>query len=326
MASVVSLGELLVDMVSEAPDASLQEAPQFLKAPGGAPANVAVGLARLGASASFVGQVGDDPFGEWLRNTIAAEGVEVSYLFRSQVARTTIAFVATRSDGRKDICFYRNPGADALLSAVDLRPALFDNTQIFHCGSVTLSQSPAREAQLRAAKMAIERDVLVSFDPNWRPSIWPDTQEARALIWEMIGLSDIVKVADEEWEFVTGTTDFEEGAAKIRAQGPRLVVITRGADGAYFNCASGSQTISGEVPGFRVQAVDTLGAGDAFVAGLLWQVLQHRILNGLLNEPALQEIVRFANACGAIATQTAGAIPALPTQAAVQEFLQANPE
>jgi fructokinase len=174
--------------------------------------------------------------------------------------------------------------------------------------------------------MAIERDVLVSFDPNWRPSIWSDTEEAHALIWEMIGLSDIVKVADEEWEFVTGTSDFEEGAAKIRAQGPRLVVITRGADGAYFNCASGNQTISGEVPGFPVQAVDTLGAGDAFVAGLLWQVLQHRILHGLLNEPALQEIVRFANACGAIATQTAGAIPALPTQSDVQEFLQAHSE
>jgi sugar/nucleoside kinase (ribokinase family) len=267
-----------------------------------------------------------NPFGEWLRNTIAAEGVEVSYLFRSRVARTTIAFVATRSDGRKDICFYRNPGADALLSAVDLRPAIFDNTQIFHCGSVTLSQSPAREAQLRAAKMAIERDVLVSFDPNWRPSIWSDTQEAHALIWEMIGLSDIVKVADEEWEFVTGTSDFEAGAAKIRAQGPRLVVITRGADGAYFNCASGRQTIAGEVPGFPVQAVDTLGAGDAFVAGLLWQVLQHRILNGLLNEAALQEIVRFANACGAIATQTAGAIPSLPTQAAIEQFLQTHAE
>jgi fructokinase len=174
--------------------------------------------------------------------------------------------------------------------------------------------------------MAIERDVLVSFDPNWRPSIWSDTQEARALIWKMIGLSDIVKVADEEWEFVTGTSDFEEGAAKIHAQGPRMVVITRGADGAYFNCAVSSQTICGEVPGFPVQAVDTLGAGDAFVAGLLWQVLQHRSLDGLLNEPALQEIVRFANACGAIATHTAGAIPALPTQAAVQEFLQANPQ
>jgi fructokinase len=219
MASVVSLGELLVDMVSEAPDASLQEAPRFMKAPGGAPANVAVGLARLGASASFVGQVGDDPFGEWLRNIIAAEGVDVSYLFRSRVARTTIAFVATRSDGRKDICFYRNPGADALLSEVELRPAMFDGTQIFHCGSVTLSQSPARDAQLRAAKMAIERDVLVSFDPNWRPSIWSDTEEAHALIWQMIGLSDIVKVADEEWEFVTGTSDFERAPQKSVLRG-----------------------------------------------------------------------------------------------------------
>jgi sugar/nucleoside kinase (ribokinase family) len=114
----------------------------------------------------------------------------------------------------QDICFYRNPGADALLNSVDLRPAILEGAQLFHCGSVTLSQSPAREAQFRAAKMAIERDVLISFDPNWRPSIWSDTVEAHALIWEMITLSDIVKVADEEWEFITGTSDFEKAPPK----------------------------------------------------------------------------------------------------------------
>jgi fructokinase len=319
MAEVVCLGELLIDMVSDA-DASLQDAPRFLKAPGGAPANVAVGLARLGTSAAFVGKVGNDPFGEFLSTTLEREGVDVSHLLKSEQARTTIAFVATRSDGRKDICFYRNPGADALLDTSDIGTSLFAETRIFHCGSVSLSQSPCREAQLHTAQMARERGLLVSFDPNWRPSLWSDHEQARELIQQMFPLSDIVKIADEEWEFVTGTTDFGQGAQQIRALGPRLVVITKGADGAYFNC----EGAEGHVEGFRANALDTLGAGDAFVAGMLHQVAHNRVLDSLLNADALRDVLRFANACGAIATQKAGAIPSLPTQAEAESFLRTN--
>lgn len=325
MATAVCLGELLVDMVSEEADVSLQEAPRFLKAPGGAPANVAVGLARLGVGAGFVGQVGDDPFGDWLRDVLAGEGVDVTHLMRSQIARTTIAFVATRRDGLKDICFYRHPGADTLLNTVELRPRIFEGAQIFHCGGVTLSQSPAREAQMYAAKMAIERDVLISFDANWRASLWSDHKEARAVMWEMMQLCDVVKVADEEWEFIVGTADFEAGAAQIREKGPRLVVVTRGANGAYFNGMGAlAGVVAGESPSFAVRAVDTLGAGDAFMAGLLSRLVRHRALNDALNEKSLHEAVRFANACGALATQKPGAIPALPTQRQVEDFLQSN--
>jgi fructokinase len=319
MAHAVCFGELLVDMVSPA-DASLGEAGSFLKAPGGAPANVAVGLARLGVESAFMGMVGDDPFGHWLSEIIAREGVDTSHLFHSSTARTTIAFVATRRDGKKDICFYRNPGADAQMAPGDVSTVLFSNPRLFHCGSVSLSLSPCREAQFYAAHIARERGALVSFDPNWRPSLWDDFDLARDLIWQMMPLSDVVKVADEEWEFVTGTTDFKEGAAKIRAQGPKLVVITRGADGAYFDCG----TARGEVPGFRADAIDTLGAGDAFVAGLLSRLLQFDKLEDSLNEASLTEILRFANACGAIATQTPGAIPALPTEEQVVEFLNGH--
>ena len=316
MAEAVCLGELLIDMVSEM-DASLSDAPRFLKAPGGAPANVAVGLQRLGTSASFVGSVGDDPFGEFLIETLKNENVDVSSISKSNIARTTIAFVATRRDGKKDICFYRNPGADMQLRAEDLSQRTFDNARLFHCGSVSLSENPCRDAQFHAAKVARENGLLVSFDPNWRPSLWKNYEEARELIHAMFPLSDIVKIADEEWEFVTGTSDFPEGAAQIRALGPKLVVITKGADGAYFNC-DGAE---GEVAGFLANAIDTLGAGDAFVAGLLHQLLQHRVLEDALNHATLSRIVRFANACGAIATQTAGAIPSLPTKTEVEAFL-----
>ncbi len=319
MATAISFGELLVDMVSPA-DATLGEAHNFLKAPGGAPANVAVGLARLSVPSAFVGQVGDDPFGIWLRETVAEEGVDTTHLFHSATARTTIAFVATRRDGKKDICFYRNPGADALLRPADISNSVFDGARLFHCGSVSLSLSPCREAQFHAAKQARKHGLLVSFDPNWRPSLWDDFDLARQLIWQMMPLSDVVKVADEEWEFVTGTTDFAEGAAKIRAQGPKLVVVTRGADGAYFDC----EAARGDVPGFKAAAMDTLGAGDAFVAGLLSRLLQFATFGDALNETSLRKILRFANACGAIATQTPGAIPALPTEAQVTAFLQSQ--
>lgn len=317
MIQAVSFGELLVDMVSES-EVTLGQAPRFLKAPGGAPANVAVGLQRLGASTRFVGQVGSDPFGDWLHETIARENVDVEYLLKTEKARTTIAFVATRLDGKKDICFYRNPGADALFPVEAATHEVLSKAKVFHCGSLSLSENPCRDAQFQLARLAREAGVLVSYDPNWRPSIWPDHEAAHKLIWQMMELSDVVKVADEEWEFITGTSDLETGAQKIRDAGAKLVVVTRGANGAYFNFQNGS----GEVSGFPVEAVDTLGAGDAFVAGLLSQLLEYSELSAALTEPNLQRALKFANACGALATQKAGAIPALPMRVEVENFLR----
>lgn len=320
MAKIVSFGELLVDMVSDA-DASLADAPRFLKAPGGAPANVAVGLQRLGIEARFVGQVGRDPFGDWLKETIARENVDTQFLLQTDLARTTIAFVATRGDGKKDICFYRNPGADALLSPKIISENVLEDAHIFHCGSISLSENPCRDTQFGCARLARKLGVLVSFDPNWRPSIWRDHGAAQELIWEMMRLSDVVKVADEEWEFVTGESGFKEGAQKIREAGPQLVVVTRGADGAYFNFANADgETICGEVAGFPVKAIDTLGAGDAFLAGLLSKLLEYSRLEDALEKSKLQNALRFANACGALATTKAGAIPALPTREEVEVF------
>ena len=315
--TALSFGELLVDMVSPSPDASLAETSTFVKAPGGAPANVAVGLQRLGVPTRFVGQVGDDPFGHWLQETLAQEALDVRHLRLTPEARTTIAFVATRRDGKKDICFYRNPGADAELRTADLQPDVLDGVNLFHCGSVSLSLEPCRSTQFELAQRAKDAGILVSFDPNWRPSLWDDHEEGHRVIWAMMPLSDIVKVADEEWELVTGTTDFAEGAAKIRAEGPKLVIMTRGADGASYDAAG----VHGDVPGYSVDAISTLGAGDAFVAGILAEVSLAPSLESLLNDVDLTRILRFANACGALATLQPGAIPALPTRAGVEEFL-----
>ena len=170
-------------------------------------------------------------------------------------------------------------------------------------------------------RQARAQGALISFDPNWRPSLWDDHRLAHDLIWQTMPLSDIVKVADEEWELVTGTSDFEAGAQKILAVGPRLLVTTKGSDGGAFIFNSNGRTGRGDVAGFSVKAIDTLGAGDAFVAGLLTRILEFPDLESALTEENLLAALRFANGCGALATTVSGAIPSLPSRNQVEDFL-----
>jgi fructokinase len=313
--AVVCFGELLVDMVGP-PGASLAEVPSFLKAPGGAPANVAAGIARLGTPARFVGQVGRDPFGAWLREVLVAADVDCDFLRESEAARTSMAFVATRADGRKDICFYRNPGADSSFEPRDFDPACLNGAAIFHCGSVSLSQSPCRETQVLAVQEARSRGLAISYDPNWRASIWEGQPDAADWVRRLLPLADLVKIADEELDIVCGTADIPSAARAVRALGPRAVVITRGAEGAYFD--AGEQ--SGWAAGFPVQAIDTLGAGDAFVASLLAELAPIPAADWAALD--WKNLVRRANACGAFATQTRGAIPSLPTREQAQSLIE----
>jgi len=313
---VVCFGELLVDMVGPS-GSSLAQAPSFLKAPGGAPANVAAGVARLGGNARFVGQVGRDPFGAWLRQVLVEQNVDCSFLRESDSARTSMAFVATRADGRKEISFYRNPGADATFEPQDFDSACLEGASMLHVGSVSLSQSPSRETQMLAIAEAKNRGLAISYDPNWRASIWEDEAEALELVRRVLPLADVVKIADEELELVCGTSDIENAAREVREMGPQAVVITRGEHGAYFD--AGEQ--KGWVQGLKAEAIDTLGAGDAFVAALLCELSQAgRQSWGGLDWP---RIVSLANACGALATQKRGAIPSLPTRGEAEAMLGA---
>lgn len=315
MPEIVCLGELLIDFVSPAADVTLAEAPGFQKAPGGAPANVAAGVAKLGVSAGFIGKVGADAFGEFLRRTLKETGVDVTHLGASE-ARTTLAFVATRSDGKKDILFYRNPGADQMLAPEDLDRQYIAKSRIFHFGSVSMSKSPSCEATLHAAQMAKEAGVLVSYDPNLRPMLWDDMKRCYKLIWEGMKYADIAKLAEEEWDFITDGASFAEGSARILDRGAKLVVITRGEKGCYFT----NGTVTGELPALPVTVVDPLGAGDGFVAALLKRFLPVRDVAGV-DEEFLQEAARFANAAGALTTQKVGVIPALPTAAELDAFV-----
>lgn len=320
MPAAICLGELLIDFVSTATDTGIGGSPGFTKAPGGAPANVAVGLARLEVDTGFIGKVGDEPFGEFLRQVMRAEGVDTRRLLVGEGARTTLAFVAARSDQTKDIAFYRNPGADMLLRPGELDRDYVTSARLFHFGSVSLSENPCREATLQAARWAKEAGALVSYDPNWRPPLWRDHAEARHWIRQAMKLADLVKLADEEWEFVTGSPDLATGAGRILEQGPRWVVVTRGPRGCWFT--TGDETA--ELPGFSVDVVDPLGAGDGFVAALLAKLFARGSLDGL-TVAEMTEFARFANAAGALTTRTVGVIPALPTANEIEAFLAGRP-
>lgn len=309
---ILCMGELLIDFVALESGVTVGEASGFLKAAGGAPANVAVAAARLGHSAGFIGQVGDDPFGHYLAGVLAADGVDVRGLRFSTEARTALAFVSLGPGGERDFVFYRHPSADMLMRPDDVDLSLIDSCSIFHYGSITLIGEPSRSATLAAVRRAKAGGKLISYDPNLRMSLWPSVEAARTGL--LLGLqdADVVKVSQEELEFLTG----QSHAGALWRDGMRLVIVTHGADGATLYTPR--ERFS--APGFPVEAVDTTGAGDSFVAALLSGLLDY----GAEYDRHLPEIARFANATGALTTTRKGAIPALPSRQMVEAFLVAR--
>lgn len=316
MPAAICLGELLVDFVSQQADVPLSALPPLVGAAGGAPANVAVGLARQGVDAGFIGKVGDDPFGEHLRTTVSDAGVDTAYLRTAAGVRTTLAFVAQRSDGRKDICFYRNPGADMMLEPAEVPESYIRSARLFHFGSVSLSEPPAREATLQAVRQAKSAGCLVSFDPNWRPWLWRDPGEGRTWIWRVIDAATVVKMAEEEFDFVTGTTDLPTGCQQVLDMGVELVVVTRGAAGCYYQ----TRRVQASSPGFAVEVADPLGAGDGFTAAMLARLLGAGP-PAQMSRAELDAAMRWANAAGALTCTGQGVIPSLPTTEQVSQFL-----
>jgi fructokinase len=315
MFDVIACGELLIDFVSTESGVTLGQAPGFQKAPGGAPANVAVGVARLGYRAGFLGQVGDDDFGHFLADTVAEAGVDVGGLLFSPAARTALAFVSLRSDGERSFMFYRHPSADMLWRPEDVDREYVASTRIFHHGSISLIGEPSRSATLAAVEYARAGGALISYDPNLRLALWPSADAARAGILAAWPYADLIKVSEEELVFLTGDDHVERAARSLWSERLKLLVVTLGAAGCMYITPGGS----GVVAGFKVSPVDTTGAGDGFVAGLLAGLLDC----GMSWEAAdLERAMRLGNAVGALATTQKGAIPALPTRAGVEAFLQ----
>lgn len=320
MADIVCLGEALIDLVPTVSGVGLAAAETFVKAAGGAPANVAAGVARLFVSAGFLGAVGDDGFGHFLADTLAAAGVALAGLRFTDTAPTAIAAVSLRADGDREFVFYGNPAAHMMYAPDDVDEAVIRQARILHFGSISLIGGPARAATLRAIDIAQANGVRVSFDPNLRLSLWPDAEAARAGMRLGLTKANIVKIGEEEVHFLQGDScDTVEGARALWHPELELMAITRGTRGALWLDAD----TQGEEPGYKVAAIDTTGAGDAFMAGLLVGLVYHP--EAINDHAMLGRVIRFANATGALTTTKRGAIPSIPDRAAVERFLAAQP-
>ncbi|XP_021751776.1 probable fructokinase-4 [Chenopodium quinoa] len=314
---VVSFGEMLIDFVPTVSGVSLAEAPGFLKAPGGAPANVAIAVARLGGKAAFVGKLGDDEFGLMLAGILKKNGVSGDGLTFDQGARTALAFVTLKADGEREFMFYRNPSADMLLTPDELNLDLIRSAKVFHYGSISLIVEPCRSAHLKAMEEAKKAGALLSYDPNLRLPLWPSAKEAREQILSIWDKAEVIKISDNELEFLTESNTVDDATAmSLWHSNLKLLLVTLGDHG----CRYYTKNFKGSVEAFKVNAVDTTGAGDSFVGALLGKIVDdHSIIE---DEPRLKEALKFANACGAITTTKKGAIPALPTEAEAFELIK----
>jgi fructokinase len=324
-ADVLCLGEMLVDWVCTTPGAELDKAEHFTKAGGGAPANVAVGLARQGVKAGFIGRVSTDAFGIWMRQLLDDEGIDTSGTISDPDSTTRMAYVITAANGDRRLAeFSKIACADAHLCIEDLKPLLFADASVLHFGSISLIANPAASATEQAVKLAREYKLLVSYDPNVRLGLWSSAEICRDTILATLKWADLVKINLDELELLTGSRQLQ-AAERLRKQHEiGLLVVTLDADGAYFTTANGSRT----VPSYKVQLVEATGAGDGFVAGLISGLLgklkeASDKKSALMKLPidSLTSIVQRANAIGALTCTKPGAIPALPTTSEVDLFL-----
>ncbi len=307
---LLSFGELLIDFVALEMGVAVGDASGFIKAPGGAPANVAVAAARLGYQSAFMGQVGADPFGRYLADILAAEAVNIDGLLFSQNARTALAFVANTADGDRSFMFYRHPSADMLMKPADVNTQLIDQSAILHFGSITLIHEPAKSALLKALAHAIDSDTFISYDPNLRLPLWESAAAAKAGMLAGLEYANLLKISAEELEFLTGGEDVRP----LWRDRTEIICVTYGQRGAAVHLKDETAI---KHSGYAVSARDTTGAGDAFAAAMLIGILDY----GDDYQARLPAILDFANAVGALTCIKEGAIPSLPTMAEARAFL-----
>ena len=313
---VVALGELLIDFTENG--VSGQGNPVFEANPGGAPCNVLAMLRKLGRTCAFIGKVGDDMFGQQLKAVAEEAGIDMRALRKDPEVHTTLAFVKTFANGDRDFSFYRNPGADMMLREDELPLEMIRDTRIFHFGTLSMTHDAVRQATMAAVRAAKEAGAVISFDPNLRSPLWKDLADAKAQMEWGLSQCDVLKISDNEIEFLTGTDDFDKGVALIREKWPgiRLIDVTAGPDGSYAYYP-GAKVF---VPGFLLGGtIETTGAGDTFCASVLNFVLE-RGLNDLTRDD-LKDMLRFANAAAYLVTTKKGAIRSMPDREQVEAIL-----
>lgn len=311
MAVITTIGEILIDLTQTG--VTSNGVPEFAAYPGGAPANVAVAAARLGADTAFIGKVGDDSFGELLRRTLEENHVDTGCLYSAETEKTTMAVVALDEHGERSFTFYRSPGADSLLTQKEAAAGLAKAPTFLHFGSVSLTHEPAKSAVLGTAAMARRLGTLISFDPNYRANLWPSEADAIYTIKQALPLCDLLKLSEDELELLTGTSDLEQGCAQLTEIGIIMVLVTLGERGVYYHYLGKTGTI----PGVACKVADTNGAGDTFIGAVLAKLCQ-KDLSAPIPIPQVEEMLAFANKAASITVSRSGAIPAMPTLAEVE--------
>ena len=312
---IVALGELLIDFTEAGKSSSGKKL--FEQNPGGAPANLLTVAAHMGYQTEFIGKIGADMHGDFLKKTLEEEGIGTRYLIQDESYFTTLAFVEIAENGERHFSFSRKPGADTQLRAEELNQQLLENCKIFHFGALSLTNEPSRTATIEAVKGAKAAGVLISYDPNYRESLWFDKQTAVSQMKSMIPYADIMKVSDEELVLLTGIEDYNKAVTQLLELGPKLVAVTLGSDGVLL----AREYKREKVEGFKVNAIDTTGAGDSFWGGFLSEYLKQEKSLEEFTWEEIKNCAVYGNATAALCVQRRGGIPAIPKKKEVEQFI-----
>ncbi len=315
MADILAIGELLIDFTA----ITEKNGDIYYKQnAGGAPANVVCMAAKLGASTGFIGKIGKDMFGNYLKGILEERKVDTRGLILDKDFSTTLAFVKNGSHGERDFVFYRRNSADLNMKFSEVNLKLIDECKIFHFGALSLTAEPSKSATINAVEYAKAKGKIISYDPNWRPILWQSKEQAVQAMKNVLRYVDIIKVSEEELQIITDCGNLLPAIAKLLNMGIKIVCITQGAKGCIIATKSSVELY----PAYKVDSVDTLGSGDSFLGGFLYKLLEKSKDITELTSDELYEMSDFANACGAITSMEHGAIPAMPDLKEVEEFME----
>lgn len=312
MKRLLAIGEALIDFIPEESGKELKHVCGFEPKVGGAPANVCGAFVKLGGEGALITQLGDDPFGDKIEEELRSCGIDCTAVKRTKKANTSLAFVALKEDGNREFSFYRKPGADMLMGADDVEESWFHDAYALHFCSVSLGDFPMKEAHRRAIAYAEQVGALVSFDPNLRFALWEDHEALRKVVREFMPMAHILKISDEELEFITGKRDIKDALPELLQGNTKLVIYTKGADGA--ECYT--KETCGSAESRKVKAVDTTGAGDGFIGSFLYCLAEDAVTAEELEHLTKEKLgayLNFANTFCGISVTKHGAIASYPS-------------
>lgn len=320
MKNVISIGEALIDFIPNKKGCPLKQVDSFQRVCGGAPTNVSAVISKLGGNSKIITKLGKDAFGDFIIDTLNSLNVDTSCILRTDIANTCLAFVSLEENGNRDFSFYRNPSADMLLDKTELQSKWFDDIGILHFCSVALAESPMKYAHIEAIKMAKQHDAIISFDPNVRLPLWKNHKECKDTINEFIKYADILKISDEEIEFITGMDIYKASEKLFNENNVKIILYSMGKDGAMILTKNAKIV----VPSVDVSVKDTTGAGDSIIGAFLYCLCKDNIsaknLDSISNEK-LKEYLKFANYYASYSTMGSGAINSYANLEQITDFI-----